>query len=85
MDGSRMEDCGWKIIDAARVIDSYDIHATIEKMAKMQPEELRERFATGLRKEAENKRKMAASATKNMLKWRRWHRILSTMINQSVV
>jgi hypothetical protein len=77
------EDCGWSIMEAARVIDSYDVHATMAKMAEMEPKELRESFARGLKSEARGKRKMAAAATKNMLKWRRWYRTLEALMSQA--
>ena len=77
------EDCGWSIMEAARVIDSYDVDATIAAMSEMEPKELRERFARGLAAEATGKRKMAAAATKNMLKWRRWYRTLESLMSQA--
>jgi len=76
------EDCGWPIMEAARVIDSYDVDATMAVMAQMESQELRERFADGLKREARAKRSMAAAATKNMLKWRRWYRTLETLMSQ---
>ena len=81
--GCLPEDCGWSIMEAARVIDSYDVHATMATMAEMEPEELRERFALGLKSEARGQRKMAAAATKNMLKWRRWYRTLEALMSQA--
>lgn len=77
------EDCGWSIMEAARVIDSYDVHATMAAISEMEPQELRERFARGLKSEARGKRKMASAATKNMLKWRRWYRTLEALMSQS--
>ena len=80
--GHLPKDCGWSIFDAAKVIDDYDVHATMEKISYMDTEELRERFAAGLRSESKRCRTQAAAATKNMLKWRRWHRTLSELMDK---
>ena len=76
-------DCGWELRDIAELIDSYDTFATMENIKKMDKGELRKQFAIGLRKRAEGFQSAASAAAKNMLKWRRWHRILENEISKN--
>lgn len=75
--------CGWTLYEIAKVIDDYDIRETMGRVTEMELEEFREQFAIGLRKRAEGFRSAASAAVKNMLKWRRWHRILENEISKN--
>jgi len=78
------EECGWTIFDAFLLIDPYREDKKLWE-GEFTGETLRKMFGSALRKDAIGKRHQAAAATKNMLKWKRWHRILDSLISQANV
>ena len=76
------EECGWTMYDAAMLIDPYKEDKQLWA-GEMPEEALRVRFGAALRNKAREQRRQAAAATKQMLKWKRWHRILESLMSQA--
>lgn len=80
--GHLPENCGWTMYNAAMLIDPYKEDKQLWS-GRMPVETLRDRFGAALRKKAIEHRRQAAAATKQMLKWKRWHRILESLMSQA--